>query len=247
MAKVFPLSEGVFTVGHDKQFVPFNQEEDILTERPKGSLLVEIQPFLVVTGRDVIVLDTGLGYEQDGVLQIHTNLRKLGYEPGDITKVLLSHLHKDHAGGVVYKDKEGLVKNTFPKAAYYIYKPEANFAIEQGFPSFDTEQIEPLLTSPQINWLTGEEGDIDGYIHYYHSGGHSPQHIVFLIEDGDDKIFFGGDEAPQLKQMKIKYVAKYDYDGKKAMKLREQYAEQGRAGNWQFLFYHDVGTPVASL
>src|SRR5690606_10317002 len=127
----------------------------------------------------------------------------------------------------------------FPKAAYYIYKPEANFAIEQGFPSFDTEQIEPLLTSPQINWLTEEEGDIDGYIHYYHSGGHSPQHIVFLIEDGDDKIFFGGDEAPQLKQMKIKYIAKYDYDGKKAMKLREQYAERGRAGNWQFLFYHD--------
>jgi len=247
MAKVFPLSEGVFTVGHDKQFVPFNQEEDVLTERPTGSLLVEIQPFLVVTDQDVIVLDTGLGYEQNGELQIHGNLRKLGYEPGDITKVLLSHLHKDHAGGVVYKDKEGLVKNTFPKAAYYIYKPEANFAIEQGFPSFDTEQIEPLLTSPQINWLTGEEGDIDGYIHYYHSGGHSPQHIVFLIEDSDDKIFFGGDEAPQLKQMKIKYVAKYDFDGKKAMKLREQYAEQGKAGNWQFLFYHDVGTPVARL
>ena len=247
MAKVFPLSEGVFTVGHDKQFVPFNQEEDILTERPTGSLLVEIQPFLVVTDRDVIVLDTGLGYEQNGELQIHGNLRKLGYEPGDVTKVLLSHLHKDHAGGVVYKDKEGLVKNTFPKAAYYIYKPEANFAMEQGFPSFDTEQIEPLLTSPQINWLTGVEGDIDGYISYYHSGGHSPQHIVFLIEDGDDKIFFGGDEAPQLKQMKIKYIAKYDYDGKKAMMLREQYAEQGKAANWQFLFYHDVGTPVASL
>ena len=50
-----------------------------------------------------------------------------------------------------------------------------------------------------------------------------------------EKIFFGGDEAPQLKQMKIKYVAKYDYDGKKAMALREQYAEQGRKEGWQFL------------
>lgn len=247
MAKVFPLSEGVFTIGHDKQFVPFNQESDVLTDRPTGSLLVEIQPFLVVTDKDVIILDTGLGYEVDGELQIHTNLRHLGYEPEDVTKVLLSHLHKDHAGGVVYTAKDGLVKNTFPKAEYYIYKPEVSFAMEQGFPSFDTDQIEPLLTSPQVNWLEGTDGVIDGYIHYYHSGGHSPQHIVFLIDDGQDKIFFGGDEAPQLKQMKIKYIAKYDYDGKKAMTLREAYSERGKAEDWQFLFYHDVNMPVAKL
>lgn len=247
MAQVYPLSEGVFTVGHDKQFVPFNPEQDILTDRPTGSLLVEIQPFLVVTDKDVIVLDTGLGYERDGELQIHTNLRAHGYEPEDVTKVLLSHLHKDHAGGVVYRDKDGLVKNTFPKAEYYIYRQEANFAMEQGYPSFHTDQIEPMLTSPQVNWLEDEEGMIDGYIKYMHSGGHSPQHIVYLIDDGTDKVFFGGDEAPQLKQMKIKYVAKYDFDGKKAMQLREQYAEQGRAEGWQFLFYHDVGSPVAKL
>lgn len=247
MAKVFPLSEGVFTIGHDKQFVPFNQGSDVLTERPTGSLLVEIQPFLVVTDKDIIILDTGLGYEVDGELQIHTNLRHLGYEPEDVTKVLLSHLHKDHAGGVVYTAIDGLVKNTFPKAEYYIYKPEVAFAMEQGFPSFHTDQIEPLLTSPQVNWLEGADGVIDGYIHYYHSGGHSPQHIVFLIDDGENKVFYGGDEAPQLKQMKIKYIAKYDYDGKKAMTLREEYAERGKAEDWQFLFYHDVNMPVAKL
>lgn len=247
MAEVFPLSEGVFTVGHDKQFVPFDQDNDELNDRPTGSLLVDILPFLVVMDRDVIMLDTGLGYEKDGELQIHTNLRKHGYDPGDVTKVLLSHLHKDHAGGVVYKGRDGLVKNTFPKADYYIYKPEIAFAMEQGYPSFHVDEIEPLLTSPQVHWLDGEEGTIDGYIKYFHSGGHSPQHVVFLIDDGKDKIFFGGDEAPQLKQMKIKYVAKYDYDGKKALALREQYAGQGRAEGWKFLFYHDVSHPVATL
>ncbi|HEY9177473.1 MAG TPA: MBL fold metallo-hydrolase [Flavipsychrobacter sp.] len=247
MAEVFPLSEGVFTIGHDKQFVPFDEEKDELNDRPTGSLLVEIQPFLVVTEKDVILLDTGLGYEKGGALQIHTNLEQHGYKPEDVTKVLLSHLHKDHAGGVVHKDKNGLVKNTFPKADYYVYKPEVGFAMDQGYPSFHTDEIEPLLTSPQVNWLEGEEGLIDGYIKYFHSGGHSPQHIVFLIDDGKDKIFFGGDEAPQLKQMKIKYVAKYDYDGKKALALREQYAEQGKAEGWQFLFYHDVGHAVATL
>jgi len=247
MAKIFPLSEGVFTVGHDKAFVPFMLGSDVLHDRPTGSLLVEVQPFLVVTDKDVMVLDTGLGFRTtDGVLQIHDNLRQHGYEPGDVTKVLLSHLHKDHAGCLVYKDN-GLVKTTFPNAQYCIYRAEADYALEKGYPSYHPEDIEPLLATSQVRWLDGEEGTIDSYIHYTHTGGHCPQHVIYLINDGEDKIFFGGDEAPQLKQMKMKYVAKYDYDGKKALAIREKYASQGKQEGWQFLFYHDVKCPVAVL
>lgn len=248
MAQIFPLSEGVFTIGHDKNFVPFNIHKDELNDRPTGSLLVEVQPFLVVTSKDLIVFDTGLGFKNaDGVMQIHENIRKCGYEPGQITKVLLSHLHKDHAGGVVYTDDNGIMKTTFENADYYLYRAEAAFALKTGYPSYHTAEIEPLLSSAQVKWLDGEEGTIDGYIKFMHSGAHCPEHIVYLIEDKGTKIFFGGDEAPQLKQMKIKYVAKYDYDGKKAMALREQYAAQGHAEGWEFLFYHDVKVPVAVL
>lgn len=248
MAKIFPLSEGVFTIGHDKQFVPFDLENDKLNERPTGSLLVEILPFLIKTSKDLIVFDTGLGFKNtDGVLQIHANIRDCGYEPGQVTKVLLSHLHKDHAGGVVYTDDNGSVKTTFPNAGYYIYRPEADYALKIGYPSYQPSELEPLLSSSQVQWLDGEEGMIDGYIKYTHSGAHCPEHIVFLLEDEGEKVFFGGDEAPQLKQMKMKYVAKYDFDGKKAMALREQYAEQGHNEGWEFLFYHDVKTPVSKL
>ena len=248
MAKIYPLSEGVFTVGHDKQFVPFHLEKDELNDRPSGSLLLEVQPFLVITDKDVIVFDTGLGFNNnDGVLQIHDNLRKQGYEPAEVTKVLLSHLHKDHAGCLVFTDSNGLVNSTFPNADYYIYRPEADFALKTGLPSYHIEDIEPLLATSQVKWLDGEDGVIDGYIHFTHSGGHSPQHVVYLLDDGVDKIFFGGDEAPQLKQLKIKYVAKYDFDGKKAMHLREKYAEQGKREGWKFLFYHDVKRAVSVL
>ena len=248
MATIFPLSEGQFTIGHDKQFIPFNAATDRLNDRAIGSLHVEVQPFLVITEKDVIILDTGLGFKNSsGKLQIHDNLFEHGYGPGDVTKVLLSHLHKDHAGCLVYEDVEGNISTTFPNADYYIYIPEAEFATKTGLPSYQPKDIEPLLLTDQVRWLEGETGTIDGYISYRHSGGHSPQHIVFLIDDGTDKIFFGGDEAPQLKQMKMKYVAKYDYDGNKSMMLREQYAEEGRRDGWQFLFYHDVKTPVARL
>lgn len=248
MARIYPLSEGVFTIGHDKIFHPFNPSTDELNDRPTGSLLVEVQPFLIVTEKDVIVVDTGLGFQNaDGTLQIHHNLRQVGFEPSQVTRVLLSHLHKDHAGGSTFRDSRGVMRPSFESAAYYIYRNEADFALKTGFPSFIPEEIEPLFSSGQVRWLDGEKGDIEGFIHFEHSGGHSPEHIVFLVEDGEEKIFFGGDEAPQLKQMKMKYIAKYDYDGKKAMALREQYATRGRQEGWQFLFYHDVAKPIASL
>ena len=245
---VIPLSEGSFTIGHDKIFVPFDTSRDILNERPTGSLLVEVQPFLVIIGDDVVLFDSGLGFtNSDGDMQIHANLRAHGYSPDQVTKVLMSHLHKDHAGGVMQTDGSGVTKPAFPNAAYYIYRAEADYALETGYPSYHPEELEPLLSSGQVVWLEGVEGRINEHITFRHSGGHCPQHIVFLIEDGDQTIFYGGDEAPQLKQMKIKYVAKYDWDGKKAMMLREQYAEEGRKGGWQFLFYHDIAHPVAML
>ena len=60
-------------------------------------------------------------------------------------------------------------------------------------------------------------------------------------------IFFGADDAPQLQQMKSKFIAKYDFDGKKAMQLRQQWWQEGKAQNWTFLFYHDIVTPVYQM
>lgn len=248
MAQVFPLSEGVFTIGHDKIFHPFDLEKDILNERPIGSLLLEVQPFLVITSNDVLLLDAGLGFNtSNGQLQIHDNLARLGFSSNDITKVLLTHLHKDHAGGISFKNNRGEVELSFPKAQYFIHRNEVKTAMEIGYPSYIPVELSPVINSENVVFLEGNEGFIGDEIFYQHSGGHSKEHIVFLIDDGMDKIFFGGDEAPQLKQMKIKYVAKYDFDGKKAMELRSSYAEKGKLEGWQFLFYHDVQHPIAIL
>src|SRR3954470_23421406 len=98
--KIIPLSEGTFTVDKTKLFVPFYEQEHKLQNRPSGSLLVEIQPFVIITADDVLLLDTGLGFMTDGKLQLHQNLVNCGIDPLRVTKVLLSHLHKDHSGGV---------------------------------------------------------------------------------------------------------------------------------------------------
>ena len=56
-----PLSEGSFTIDHSKVFVPFDKEKDELQQRPSGAYWWEIQPFLVITRRDILLFDTGLG------------------------------------------------------------------------------------------------------------------------------------------------------------------------------------------
>lgn len=245
---IHPLSEGTFTIGFDKVFMPFDAAADVLEDRSRGSLLVEVQPFLVVTEKDRIILDTGLGFHgKSGRPQIHEALIMHGFSPGDITKVLLSHLHKDHAGGLMYADANGALIPTFPYADYFIYRPEAAAMSEAGYPSYHADEITPLFEGGQVVWLEGESGDIDGYIRWQHTGGHSPQHIIFWISEGEEIVFFGGDEAPQAKQMKVKYIAKYDANGKRAMELREVWAEQGRREGWHFLFYHDAAVPQLRL
>ncbi len=243
--KIIPLSEGTFTVDKTKEFIPFDIEHDKLQSRSSGSLLVEIQPFVIITSKDFLLLDTGLGFlNKDGVLQIHQNLINNNINPLDVTKVLISHLHKDHSGGIGKEDK-ALSKKvlSFPNATYYVNKQELDHAIATGKPSYTPDDFKILAESDNVKCIEGN-GVIDNYIHYQVTAAHSLFHQVFWIIDEGKKIFFGGDDAPQLQQMKSRFVAKYDYDGKKCMELRKQWWQQGQAEKWTFLFYHDIKSPV---
>ena len=242
--KIIPLSEGSFTIDKTKLFVPFNEEKDVLNQRPVGSLLVEIQPFVVITSKDILLLDTGLGFndQQGAKMQLHSNLEKAGIHPEQVTKVLMSHLHKDHAGGVCLESDHS--KLSLPAAKYYVQKRELEFATEKGFPSFIPDELRPLQNSSQVEFIDNDEGVIDGYISYKHTGAHSPHHQVFWVREGNEILFFGGDDAPQLQQMKVRYKTKYDFQPDKAMQLRQEWWKQGNEEGWTFLFYHDIKTPI---
>ncbi|WP_349290802.1 MBL fold metallo-hydrolase [Anseongella ginsenosidimutans] len=96
--KAFPLYEGTYSVDQSKKFIPFDPALHSHSDRP-GSLFINVQPFLVDTGKDLLLLDAGLGFTNpQGELILHRNIRDLGYQPGDVNKVLMSHLHFDHSG-----------------------------------------------------------------------------------------------------------------------------------------------------
>ncbi len=246
MINIFPLSEGAFTIDASKEFVPFEKGNDELNERPTGSLLVEIQPFLLKSGNNLSLFDTGLGkILSNGELQIHDNIRKCGFEPSSISHVILSHLHKDHAGGIGL-ESEGSRKPNFVNAKYFLHKKEWDYALEKGMPSYDPQDFSFLSNSGQLNFLESDAGTIPDMdrLEYKIVGGHCPYHLAFWLKDEEQIIFYGGDVAPQLGQMKRRVNAKYDFDGKKSLELREQWWERGKKEHWTFLFYHDIKTPV---
>ncbi|HSV11743.1 MAG TPA: MBL fold metallo-hydrolase [Hanamia sp.] len=239
--KIIPLSEGAFTVDQTKRFIPFKVDEDDLQQRNKGSILVEIQPFLIITSKDIILCDTGLGLaDEKGQLQIHKKLAANGINASDVTKVLLSHLHKDHTGGIGLPDKQIA---SFENATYYINKNEWKFAFKKESSSYRTNDFLFLEKSGKVKF-TEADGDIDGYIHYEVTGAHCPYHQVFKVIENGEIVFFGGDVAPQLQQMKNRFKAKYDFDGAAAMELRMQWWKIGAEEKWTFLFYHDIKNPV---
>lgn len=235
--KAYSLYEGSYSVDASKKFVPF----DPLTEDPlsrKGSIFVHIYPFLIETSDELILLDTGLGQVNEaGELKLHANIRKAGYDPSQVTKVVMSHLHSDHSSGLVMPDGTGY-QLSFPKADIYIQKDELATALEDRPSSYPSHKMAYVRDHARLHLLE-ESGSISPSIRFELSGGHSPFHQVIHVEAGSDYYFYGGDEMPESAAVIRNYIAKYDYDGRRSRDLRNGYYKHAAEEGWRCLFYHD--------
>lgn len=244
--EIFALAEGSYSVDSSKKFIPFNPQTDNFRDRP-GSLFIHVNPFLVKTQDDLILFDTGLGYKDTrDELLIHQHIRNVGFDPDDVTLVLMSHLHYDHSGGLVV-ERNGKLEPSFPKAEHVIQRYEWQSAMTSQSSSYHKELFEALKASAKITFVESS-GEFKPGIKYELSGGHCPFHQVFWIDEADGgKCFYGGDELPEPEQLIRKFIAKYDYDGRKAMMLRDEYGQRAAAGNYTCLFYHAKSNPVGKV
>lgn len=243
---IFPLSEGTYTVDDSKKFIPFDPLTDKLEDRP-ASLLVDIVPFLVKTKNDLLVIDPGLGLQSAaGEFTIHENIQRAGFRADEVTKVLLSHLHKDHASGICYGN-EPAYNLMFTNAAYFCQQKELEYAFtKKDSPSFMLAKLEFLRHAPQLVLLDGD-GKIEGDIAYEISGGHTPFHQVFTIKTESGTCFYGGDVLPQPKQLQMKFSAKYDYDGQMSAEKRIEFGNRAAKNDYTCLFFHSAHMPMAKV
>lgn len=245
MTQVYSLFEGSFSVDASKKFIPFDPSKDDPKDRP-ASLFVHIHPFLVETSYGLLLCDTGLGHKtEQGEMFIHANIKKLGFDPQDVRYVLMSHLHKDHAGGMVeFRDDSGRL--SFPEAEYIIQRGEWENAYGAESSSYRTDVFDVLQRSGNLSLVEGS-GKINNEISYELNGGHTEFHQAFHIQVGAEHYFFGGDVLSEPKELFKNFIAKYDYDGRSARDSRIEYWNQGTKEGWIYLFYHSnsiaIGQP----
>lgn len=240
--KIIPIKEGNFIADQSKNFKILEGNQD-----SKG-IKMSIQPFLIITENDYILLDTGVGWKNnEGELIINEVLEKENIQNTQITKVLLSHLHKDHINGTLVRTDSGFESN-FPNAKIYIQKRELDFAFEsRGNPSFDFEILEALIQQPNIVWMDDDQGKINNEIYYEVVGGHTPFLQVFKIVENNEIAFYGADNLPQESYLKYHVAYKSDFDGKKAMQLRIKWQKEAIENNWKILLYHDLEKSILQL
>lgn len=98
--------------------------EDDLALPLQGS----INAFLINTGSQLILIDTGAGVLYgDCCGHLLANLRAAGYQPEQVDQVLLTHMHKDHVGGVIRAGQMA-----FPNAVLRVSQREADYWLDAG-------------------------------------------------------------------------------------------------------------------
>ncbi|GEN65872.1 MBL fold metallo-hydrolase [Chryseobacterium rhizosphaerae] len=242
--KIIPLKEGNFSASKTKDFSLLTAEN---IDTAKG-IKMSVQPFLIITENDYILLDTGMGWKNENEVSVVSEiLDRENIKPEQITKVLLSHLHKDHIEGAVTATDYGF-EATFPNAEIYIQKRELDFAMEnKGNPSFDFDTLEKLIQLPHIVWMHEDKGQITEEISYEVVGGHTPFMQVFWIRENEETAFYGADDLPQASYLKYHLAYKSDFDGRKAMELRLKWEKEARENRWKILLYHDLDKAIVEV
>ena len=241
MIKIYPLREVQYQVNNSKEF---NLVENIdLVDETNGYVLT-VRPFLVHLNDELILIDAGFGIHQEGRSVLVERIEEIGFYASAITRVLISHLHKDHVGGIGYMENNKLV-SYFPNAKIYIHEDEMIYTMAlDGHSSYNYEIIKGLQYHPQVEYIRANEGEIIPGVRFEKVGGHVPHQMAFWISDEEDTVFYGADNLPQMSYLKYDMAFKNDVDGKVAQECRRVWVDQMKDENWTVLFYHGKRTAV---
>ncbi|WP_025146504.1 MBL fold metallo-hydrolase [Pedobacter jeongneungensis] len=243
--EIIPLTQGNFQVDKNKNFIPIISENN--NQGISDGLNISVRPFVVITSNQTILLDAGLGSRDQESPPLSESIRAQGLVNDQITTILLSHLHKDHIGGLGYF-RNGSFRPQFPNAKIYLQARELEFAQSQTQnPSYDQLLLNELACMPNLIRMDKQSDSITPEISYQVSGGHTPYHQVFWIRAYGKTVFYGGDVLPKISYINFPGAYKTDHDGKLALRERQQWVKTATKENWKILLYHDSQNEAAFL
>jgi glyoxylase-like metal-dependent hydrolase (beta-lactamase superfamily II) len=123
---------------------------------------------------------------------LHKQLQALGVAAGDITDVVLSHAHYDHAVNFPL----------FPNATVWIGDTELTWAAAQppGFNPLPELHVRELVNSPRTRRIADGESFLPGFTAIA-SPGHTPGHLLFYVQGEAHPVLFTGDAAKSRAEL----------------------------------------------
>jgi glyoxylase-like metal-dependent hydrolase (beta-lactamase superfamily II) len=207
---------------------------------------------LIMRGGAAVLVDTGIGNRLSSVERkifdhgegwLPDGLKALGMEPGDVTHVVLSHLHFDHCGGIVRRRPSGVLEAAFPRARVMVQRGELEIARGSRNERLRAayRHIEECL-APLQDVLEALEGDTDLMpgLDIRVTGGHTFDHQIVQVRADDGGCFVHlADIVPTRSHMKGPWNQAYDLDALRTMEVKADYLGRAIAGGWWVSFAHD--------
>jgi glyoxylase-like metal-dependent hydrolase (beta-lactamase superfamily II) len=207
----------------------------------------------------VIIVDTGMGDDwsekeraiyaiENGEASIVPALARHGVLPEAVTDVVLTHLHFDHVGGAVRREKDRFVP-VFPRARYHTQRSHLDWAIEptpRDRRSFRPDDFMPLKAEGLFELAEGESEILPG-IHVTPTVGHTVGHQIVRIGEGSGAIVHCGDLIPTAAHVAEPWVMSFDLQPITTMKEKRELLGRAAAQSWILVMEHDPGTPAVTV
>lgn len=178
-----------------------------------------------------------------------SSLKEHGLNPEDLTDVILTHLHFDHAGGAT-RALAGKVVPTFPNAKYYLqqsnYETAKNPNIREKA-SYFAANFQPLIDAGVLTFIDGDKKNYLPGISLIVSNGHTQGHQVVKIEDDQKQIFYCGDVIPTSSHIRSAWIMGYDLNPLMIIQEKGELLKLSQEKETYFFFEHDPYCDMASV
>jgi glyoxylase-like metal-dependent hydrolase (beta-lactamase superfamily II) len=209
----------------------------------------------------LVLIDTGSGNKEsakfhdiygienagpDGRTALEQGIRSAGFRPEDVTLVIDTHLHFDHAGGNSWRDAAGVVRPSFPNARYVVQRGEYAWATtpnERTAASYFPANIAPVEAAGQLDLVEGEV-ELRPGLRVVPTPGHTPHHQSVLLDGGAGAVaLFLGDVIPTSHHVPLPWIMGYDVEPLVTLESKRRLLTRAAGEGWLLVFEHDAHVP----
>jgi len=216
----------------------------------QNRIALRARPLLVQGSFGNLVIEAGLGDAGDAAFRdrhaiTHPRgmvqaLANAGVAPETVNWVVMSHLHWDHAGGLVRHGHDGRLAATFPNAVHFVQERTWRAALRPGprAGSYHPDRLEPLARLVRLERVRGATEVVPG-VSLRPTGGHCEDHSLIFLESGSEKAVFVGDLVPLASHFRPLWVMAFDLWPARTVEEKAAYCDEAEKHGWLQVLYHD--------